>query len=107
MDMTDCFLRSRTCSRPPLVSAVWCINNAMCMDYGLHDCIIPTTSWQSKQAMVVKMSFLTTDHQEPDLGGFSLQAWLRTRTRCCCVVLLPMAPAVALRRRKDTTLPRS
>src|SRR5258708_7326458 len=79
----------------------------LCMDYGLHDCIIPTTSWQSKQAMVVKMSFLTTDHQEPDLGGFSLQAWLRTRTRCCCVVLLPMAPAVALRRRKDTTLPRS
>src|SRR6266566_10164937 len=107
MDMTACWEPSPNCLRPRPVSAVWCINNAMCMDYGLHDALVHATSWQGKQAMFIKMSFLTTDHRESDLGGSHLRGWVRTKVSCCCVVLLPMALTVALRRRKGMTIPRS
>jgi hypothetical protein len=68
----------------------------LCMDYGLHDVLVHATSSQSKQAMCIKMSFLTTDHRERGLTGSHLRGWLRTKVSCCCVVLLPMMLAVAL-----------
>src|SRR6266567_5348310 len=49
MGMMGCSLRSPKSLQLRLVSAVSCINNAMCMDYRHHDVLLHATSYASKQ----------------------------------------------------------